>query len=60
MNVISWLAEEEDLIAISPKNPEDRRISLTASSSKIIMLVSLFLLPLAAFGSAIAVYMKRR
>jgi ABC-type uncharacterized transport system involved in gliding motility auxiliary subunit len=60
MNVISWLAEEEDLIAIPPKNPEDRRISLTASSSKIIMLVSLFLLPLAAFGSAIAVYMKRR
>jgi ABC-type uncharacterized transport system involved in gliding motility auxiliary subunit len=60
MNVVSWLAEEEDLIAIPPKNPEDRRISLTASSSKIIMLVSLVLLPLAAFGSAIAVYVKRR
>jgi ABC-type uncharacterized transport system involved in gliding motility auxiliary subunit len=60
MNVISWLAEEEDLIAIPPKNPEDRRISLTASNSKIIMLVSLFLLPLAAFGAAIAVYVKRR
>jgi len=60
MNVISWLAEEEDLIAIPPKNPEDRRISLTASGSKVIMLVSLFLLPLAAFGTAIAVYVKRR
>jgi ABC-type uncharacterized transport system involved in gliding motility auxiliary subunit len=60
MNVISWLAEEEDLIAIPPKNPEDRRISLTASGSKMIMLVSLFLLPLAAFGTAIAVYVKRR
>jgi ABC-type uncharacterized transport system involved in gliding motility auxiliary subunit len=60
MNVISWLAEEEDLIAIPPKNPEDRRISLTASGSKVILLVSLFLLPLAAFGTAIAVYVKRR
>jgi ABC-type uncharacterized transport system involved in gliding motility auxiliary subunit len=60
MNVVSWLAEEEDLIAIPPKNPEDRRISLTAAGSKVIMLVSLFLLPLAAFGTAIAVYMKRR
>ncbi len=60
MNVISWLAEEEDLIAIPPKNPEDRRISLDAAGSKIIMLVSLFLLPLAAFGTAIAVYVKRR
>lgn len=60
MNALSWLAEEEDLIAIPPKNPEDRRISLTASGSKVILLVSLFLLPLAAFGAAIAVYVKRR
>ncbi len=60
MNALSWLAEEEDLIAIPPKNPEDRRISLTASGSKVILLVSLFLLPIAAFGAAIAVYVKRR
>jgi len=60
MNVVSWLAEEEDLIAIPPKNPEDRRISLTASGSKVILLVSLFLMPLAAFGAAIAIFVKRR
>ncbi len=26
MNIISWLAEEEDLIAIRAKEPEDRRL----------------------------------
>ncbi|MDZ7343392.1 MAG: GldG family protein [candidate division KSB1 bacterium] len=60
MNALSWLAEEEDLIAIPPKNPEDRRITLTASGSRIILLVSLILLPLASFGAAIAVYVRRR
>jgi ABC-type uncharacterized transport system involved in gliding motility auxiliary subunit len=60
MNALSWLAEEEDLVAIPPKNPQDRRISLTASGSKVILLVSLILLPLASFGTAIAVYVKRR
>lgn len=60
MNAISWLAEEEDLIAIPAKNPEDRRLNMNAASTKVVMLVSLFLLPLAAFGTAIAVYVKRR
>jgi ABC-type uncharacterized transport system involved in gliding motility auxiliary subunit len=60
MNALSWLAEEEDLIAIPPKDPEDRRISLTAAGSKVMLLVSLILLPLASFGAAIAVYVKRR
>ncbi|MDZ7289108.1 MAG: GldG family protein [candidate division KSB1 bacterium] len=60
MNALSWLAEEEDLIAIPPKNPEDRRISLTASGSRVILLVSLILLPLAAFATAIGVYRRRR
>jgi ABC-type uncharacterized transport system involved in gliding motility auxiliary subunit len=60
MNALSWLAEEEDLIAIPPKNPEDRRITLTASGSKIMLLVSVILLPLASFGVAIAVYVRRR
>ncbi|MCG3117978.1 MAG: hypothetical protein ALAOOOJD_00111 [bacterium] len=60
MNAVSWLAEEEDLIAIPAKNPEDRRLNMNASSTKVVMLVSLFLLPLAAFGTAIAVYVKRK
>jgi ABC-type uncharacterized transport system involved in gliding motility auxiliary subunit len=60
MNVISWLADEEDLVSIRPHNPEDRRISLTAKNSKIIMLVSVWLLPLAALAGAVVIYIRRR
>jgi len=60
MNALSWLAEEEDLISIGAKDPEDRRISLTDSGSKVVLLVSVFLLPLASFLAAIAIYRQRR
>lgn len=60
LNALSWLAEEEDLIAIRPKDPEDRRLNLTAAGSKMILLVSVFWLPLASFLAAVAVYRRRK
>ena len=30
LNAINWLAQQENLIAIRPRDPEDRRITLTA------------------------------
>ncbi len=60
MNALSWLAEEEDLISIRPKDPEDRRLNLTAVGSKMILLVSVFLLPLASFLAAVVIYRRRK
>lgn len=60
LNTISWLADEEDLVSVRPHDPEDRRISLTAKNSKIIMLVSVVLLPLSALIAAVAIYVRRR
>jgi ABC-type uncharacterized transport system involved in gliding motility auxiliary subunit len=60
LNTISWLANEEDLVSIRPHDPEDRRISLTAKNSKIIMLVSVVLLPLSALIAAVVIYARRR
>jgi len=60
MNAISWLAEEEDLISIRPKSPEDRRVNLTKRQSKIIFWVGVVLLPLAVLGTGIVIYAKRR
>ncbi|MCK4966672.1 GldG family protein, partial [bacterium] len=37
LNVMGWLAEEEDLISIRPRNPEDRRLDLTAKQTKFFM-----------------------
>ena len=59
LNIIGWLAEEEDLISIRPKQPEDRRVFLSALQMKWVMYFTVIILPLAALAAGIAVYMKR-
>ena len=34
LNTINWLAQQENLIAIRPRDPEDRRITLTADQER--------------------------
>ncbi|MCK7482351.1 MAG: hypothetical protein M0C28_38430 [Candidatus Moduliflexus flocculans] len=47
LNVANWLTEEADLIAIQPKTQTPRTIQMTPSQGRLLMLVSLVLLPLA-------------
>jgi ABC-type uncharacterized transport system involved in gliding motility auxiliary subunit len=60
LNVVSWLAEEEDLISIRPKDPEDRRVNLTAKQTRIVMYLTLLVLPLCVLGLGVGVWLKRR
>lgn len=60
LNAINWLAADEDLISIRPKDPEDRRISLTRSQSSVLFLTSVVFLPLVAIAFGIATWLKRR
>ncbi|MBN2029027.1 GldG family protein [bacterium] len=59
MNIISWLAEEEDLIAIRAKEPEDRRLTLTSKQIQWLMYLTVILMPLAALGAGVGIYIKR-
>lgn len=59
MNIISWLAEEEDLIAIRARQPDDRRISLTAKQMRWLMYFTVILMPLAALSAGVVIYIKR-
>ena len=60
LNSINWLTADEDLISIRPKDPEDRRISMTSNQSKILFFSTVMFLPLLAIFSGIAVWAKRR
>jgi len=60
MNTINWLASDEDLISIRPKEPEDRRITMTRAQLSWVRVTSQFLLPLMVVVAGIAVWMKRR
>jgi ABC-type uncharacterized transport system involved in gliding motility auxiliary subunit len=60
LNTVNWLAQQENLIAIRPKDPEDRRVQLTQAQQARIKWASLLIIPLVLFGNAFRVYWKRR
>ena len=45
LNTVNWLAQQENLIAIRPREPEDRRITLTADQQQRIFWLSLLMVP---------------
>ena len=59
-NVVSWLAQQENLLSIRPKEPQDRRLSITESQQNIIDLMSIFLIPGLVFASGIYTWWRRR
>jgi ABC-type uncharacterized transport system involved in gliding motility auxiliary subunit len=60
MNAINWLASDEDLISIRPKEPEDRRITMTRAQMNWVRVTSQFGLPLIVVAAGAFVWWKRR
>ncbi len=60
LNMANWLAQQENLIAIRAKDPEDRRIQLTEDQSTRIFWIALLVIPLAFIGVGVRVWWKRR
>jgi gliding motility-associatede transport system auxiliary component len=60
LNVMNWLARQENLISIRPKDPDDRRITLTDYQQKGVMLFALIGLPVAIFGLGVYGWARRR
>ncbi|HEX7140100.1 MAG TPA: GldG family protein [Vicinamibacterales bacterium] len=60
MNTVGWLSQQENLISIRPKDPDDRRITLTATQQSFITWVSLLFIPGAIFGAGISNWWRRR
>ena len=60
LNTINWLAQQENLIAIRPREPEDRRITLTADQQARVYWLTLLLLPGFIAGAGIYTWWGRR
>ena len=45
LNAVNWLAQQEDMIAIRPRDPEDRRITMTAQTHRFLSLATTLLIP---------------
>ena len=60
MNSINWLAKDEDLISIRPKNVADRRVTMTEADQNQLFWIALVLMPIATIGSGVYIWWKRR
>jgi ABC-type uncharacterized transport system involved in gliding motility auxiliary subunit len=60
LNIANWLAQQENLIAIRPKDPDSRPITLTEQQGTFISWLTLAILPGFLFGAAVRVWWKRR
>ena len=60
LNCIAWLAQDEDLIAVRPKDPDLRRVVLTKAQLAVLDIVALGVLPgLVALLGAVIVLRRR-
>lgn len=60
LNMVHWLTEDENLIAIRPRDPEDRRITMTAGQLRNLVLLVLVFLPGFFLVWGVAVWWSRR
>src|SRR5580658_8358295 len=59
-NTINWLASDEDLISIRPKEAEDRPLNLTTQKLNAMFWLSVVIFPLGVVGFGLAAWWKRR
>lgn len=60
LNVVAWLAEDADLIAIRPREPDDQRMNLTQTQQQTIAFIALLLLPGLFVALGVWSWWKRR
>jgi ABC-type uncharacterized transport system involved in gliding motility auxiliary subunit len=60
MNTVNWLAQQESLIAIRPREAADRRLTMTANHVTGVFWLSLVLVPAAVLGAGVYTWWRRR
>jgi ABC-type uncharacterized transport system involved in gliding motility auxiliary subunit len=60
LNTLSWLAEEENLIAVRPKESRGAPVFLTAAQGQVMFLVPVVLVPLAVIVAGVVAVARRR
>jgi ABC-type uncharacterized transport system involved in gliding motility auxiliary subunit len=60
LNAVSWLAQQENLIAIRPKDAGDQRLTMTANQQLRVLVLALLVIPAVVFGGGIYAWWRRR
>ena len=60
LNTLNWLAQQESLIAIRPKEASDRRLTMTANHVMGVLWMSLVIVPALVIGAGVLAWWRRR
>jgi ABC-type uncharacterized transport system involved in gliding motility auxiliary subunit len=60
LNAVNWLAQQESLISIRPKDPEDRRVSLTSEQERFIFWLTVLIIPGLILFAGVQTWWRRR
>lgn len=60
LNTVSWLAEQEDLIAIRPKDTRQTPVFLTSQQARLVFLVPVVVLPGVVLAGGVVAFLRRR
>jgi ABC-type uncharacterized transport system involved in gliding motility auxiliary subunit len=60
LNMVNWLAQQENLISVRPRNPADRRITMTGGQDRMIFWFAMVILPGLIFVAGIQAWWRRR
>ncbi|MBI3050286.1 MAG: GldG family protein [Acidobacteria bacterium] len=59
-NAVNWLAQQENLIAIRPKETADRRVTMTPRQQTTAFLASILFIPAFVFAAGVFTWWRRR
>jgi len=60
LNTVNWLAQQENLIAVRPVDPEDRRVTVTAAQDRLIFWFAVFIMPGLILLAGVQAWWRRR
>ncbi|HVT47766.1 MAG TPA: Gldg family protein [Vicinamibacterales bacterium] len=60
LNMANWLAQQEDLIAIRPKDPQSRPLTMTDDQGRMIFWLTMVIIPAFLFGAGVRMWWKGR
>ena len=60
MNIVNWLAQQENLISVRPRDPQERRITLSAGQDRFIFWLTVLIIPGMILLGGVQTWWRRR
>ena len=60
LNVVNWLAQQENLISVRPRDPQERRITLSGGQDRFIFWMTVLVIPGLILLAGVQTWWRRR